>query len=56
MIYSDLLTRLDEHDAEDVLATIDVPVTIVTGDQRSDDAAVDGRAHPPRDPAARGWS
>ena len=32
-IYSDLLTRLDEHDAEDVLATIDVPVTIVTGDR-----------------------
>ena len=32
-IYSDLLTRLDEHDAEDVLATIDVPVTIATGDR-----------------------
>jgi pimeloyl-ACP methyl ester carboxylesterase len=33
VIYSDLLQRLDEHDAEDVLATIDVPVTIVTGDK-----------------------
>jgi len=33
VIYSDLLTRLDEHDAEDVLATIDIPVTIVTGDR-----------------------
>jgi len=32
-IYSDLLTRLDEHDAEEVLATIDVPVTIATGDR-----------------------
>ncbi len=32
-IYSDLLARLDEHDAEDVLATIDVPVSIVTGDR-----------------------
>jgi pimeloyl-ACP methyl ester carboxylesterase len=32
-IYSDLLTRLDEHDAEEVLAKIDVPVTIVTGDR-----------------------
>jgi pimeloyl-ACP methyl ester carboxylesterase len=32
-IYSDLLTRLDEHDAEDVLATIDVPFTIATGDR-----------------------
>lgn len=32
-IYSDLLTRLDEHDAEDVLATIDVPVSIATGDR-----------------------
>jgi pimeloyl-ACP methyl ester carboxylesterase len=32
-IYSDLLTRLDEHDAEEVLATISVPVTIVTGDR-----------------------
>jgi pimeloyl-ACP methyl ester carboxylesterase len=29
-IYSDLLARLDEHDAEEVLATIDVPVSIVT--------------------------
>ena len=33
VIYSDLLTRLDEHDAEDVLANVDVPVTIVTGDR-----------------------
>ncbi len=32
-IYSDLLTRLDEHDAEDVLPTIDIPVSIVTGDK-----------------------
>lgn len=33
VIYSDLLTRLDEHDAEDVLKTIAVPTTIVTGDR-----------------------
>jgi pimeloyl-ACP methyl ester carboxylesterase len=33
VIYSDLLARLDEHDAEDVLATIDVPLTVVTGDR-----------------------
>lgn len=33
VIYSDLLTRLDEHDAEDVLATIQIPTTIVTGDK-----------------------
>ena len=33
IIYSDLLARLDEHDAEDVLAKIDIPVTIVTGDR-----------------------
>jgi pimeloyl-ACP methyl ester carboxylesterase len=33
VIYSDLLTRLDEHDAEEVLATIRVPVTIITGDK-----------------------
>lgn len=33
VIYSDLLSRLDEHDAEDVLGTIDVPVAIVTGDR-----------------------
>jgi len=33
VIYSDLLARLDEHDAESVLATIDVPVSIVTGDR-----------------------
>jgi pimeloyl-ACP methyl ester carboxylesterase len=32
-IYSDLLTRLDEHDAEEVLQKIQVPVTIVTGDR-----------------------
>jgi len=32
-IYSDLLARLDEHDAEDVLSRIDVPTTIVTGDR-----------------------
>lgn len=32
-IYSDLLTRLDEHDAEDALAAVDVPLTIVTGDR-----------------------
>lgn len=32
-IYSDLLSRLDEHDAEDVLPTIGVPVAIVTGDR-----------------------
>ncbi len=31
-IYSDLLSRLDEHDAEDVLPTITVPVSIVTAD------------------------
>lgn len=33
VIYSDLLARLDEHDCEDVLASIEVPVTIVTGDK-----------------------
>jgi pimeloyl-ACP methyl ester carboxylesterase len=33
VIYSDLLTRLDEHDAEDVLETVTVPVTITTGDR-----------------------
>jgi pimeloyl-ACP methyl ester carboxylesterase len=33
VIYSDLLSRLDEHDAEEVLAEIGVPVTIVTGDK-----------------------
>jgi pimeloyl-ACP methyl ester carboxylesterase len=32
-IYSDLLHRLDEHDAEDVLASVAVPTTIVTGDR-----------------------
>lgn len=33
VIYSDLLARLDEHDAEAVLATIDVPLTVITGDR-----------------------
>lgn len=32
-IYSDLLARLDDHDAGDLLASIDVPVSIVTGDR-----------------------
>jgi pimeloyl-ACP methyl ester carboxylesterase len=32
-IYSDLLQRLDEHDAEAVLPTIDIPVAIVSGDR-----------------------
>ncbi len=32
-IYSDLLTRLDEHDAEDVLTSVAVPTSIVTGDK-----------------------
>jgi pimeloyl-ACP methyl ester carboxylesterase len=32
-IYSDLLTRLDEHDAEEVLEQVAVPTTIVTGDR-----------------------
>jgi pimeloyl-ACP methyl ester carboxylesterase len=32
-IYSDLLTRLDEHDCEDMLSTIDIPVTIISGDR-----------------------
>ena len=32
-IYSDLLTRLDEHDAEEVLPTIGVPISIITGDR-----------------------
>ncbi|MBK9032942.1 MAG: alpha/beta hydrolase [Myxococcales bacterium] len=32
-IYSDLLERLNQHDAEDVLATIAVPTAIVTGDK-----------------------
>jgi pimeloyl-ACP methyl ester carboxylesterase len=32
-IYSDLLTRLDEHDAEEVLDVVGVPTTIVTGDR-----------------------
>lgn len=33
VVYSDLLARLDEHDAADVLPTIDVPLTVVTGDR-----------------------
>ncbi|MBA3460259.1 MAG: alpha/beta hydrolase [Deltaproteobacteria bacterium] len=33
VIYSDLLSRLDEHDAEEVLPKIGVPTTIVTGDK-----------------------
>lgn len=33
VIYSDLLSRLDEHDAEDCLAAIGIPVTIITGDR-----------------------
>jgi pimeloyl-ACP methyl ester carboxylesterase len=33
VIYSDLLQRLDEHDAGDVLAKVAVPITIVTGDK-----------------------
>ena len=32
-IYSDLLTRLDEHDAEDVLPAVAIPLTIITGDR-----------------------
>ncbi len=32
-IYSDLLSRLDEHDAEEVLPRIQVPISIVTGDR-----------------------
>src|SRR5437773_279508 len=32
-IYSDLLTRLDEHDAEEVLDRVDIPVAIITGDR-----------------------
>jgi pimeloyl-ACP methyl ester carboxylesterase len=32
-IYSDLLSRLDEHDAEEVLPRIHVPISIVTGDR-----------------------
>jgi pimeloyl-ACP methyl ester carboxylesterase len=33
VIYSDLLRRLDEHDARDVLPMIDVPLTVVTSDR-----------------------
>jgi pimeloyl-ACP methyl ester carboxylesterase len=33
IIYSDLLRRLDEHDARDVLPMIDVPLTVVTSDR-----------------------
>lgn len=32
-IYSDLLRRLDEHDAEDVLALVTAPTVIVAGDR-----------------------
>jgi pimeloyl-ACP methyl ester carboxylesterase len=32
-IYTRLLERLDEHDAEDALATITVPTAIITGDK-----------------------
>jgi pimeloyl-ACP methyl ester carboxylesterase len=32
-IYADLLRRLDEHDASDVLGALAVPCTIVTGDR-----------------------
>jgi pimeloyl-ACP methyl ester carboxylesterase len=32
-IYSDLLTRLDEHDATDLLPSITVPVAIIAGDR-----------------------
>ncbi|MBP6632843.1 MAG: alpha/beta hydrolase [Kofleriaceae bacterium] len=32
-IYSDLLARLDQHDAADLLPSIAVPTTIVTGDR-----------------------
>jgi pimeloyl-ACP methyl ester carboxylesterase len=32
-IYTDLLSRLDEHDAEDVLPGVAVPTTIVSGDR-----------------------
>jgi pimeloyl-ACP methyl ester carboxylesterase len=33
VVYSDLLQRLDEHDAEDVLAQVHIPVTVITGDR-----------------------
>ncbi len=33
VIYSDLLERLNQHDAEDVLASITAPTAIVTGDR-----------------------
>jgi pimeloyl-ACP methyl ester carboxylesterase len=32
-IYSDLLDRLNQHDAEDVLASISTPTAIITGDK-----------------------
>jgi pimeloyl-ACP methyl ester carboxylesterase len=32
-IYSDLLDRLNQHDAEDVLASITAPTAIITGDK-----------------------
>src|SRR5262245_25181083 len=31
--YSDLLARLDEHDAEEVLPNVAVPISIITGDR-----------------------
>jgi pimeloyl-ACP methyl ester carboxylesterase len=33
VIYSDLLSRLDEHDCEDVLPSVDIPVAIISGDR-----------------------
>jgi pimeloyl-ACP methyl ester carboxylesterase len=33
VIYSDLLDRLNQHDAEDVLASITAPTAIITGDK-----------------------
>jgi len=32
-IYTALLERLDEHDAEDVLPHVKIPTTIITGDK-----------------------
>lgn len=32
-IYADLLTRVDEHDATDLLPSVRVPTTIITGDR-----------------------
>ena len=56
VIYSDLLARLDEHDAEDVLADDRRAGHDRHRRPRSDDAAVDRRAHAPRDRRARAWS